>query len=190
MKENCSQFSSVFLTAVIGYQAYYNYKANEEMGGKYQKLDHVIYSFYSLLPGIALGLYATRLSFTDKSNRDALLQKRFLFDLIALFYSVLAFLFAAENFWRKESCPHQNGPWQYIHSDWSSSNHDTYYFGVLQYGPAVLLTISYMRHFGMIFTSKKQEHKCCHKQPEMQIDYTVRPYQQATPVQYSENLMV
>ena len=175
MRETCKQFSPAFLTAVIGYQAYYNYKANEEMGGKYQNLDHVLYSFYSLFPGIALGLYATKLSFTDTAHRGHLLQKRFLFDLFALFYCIVAFIFAAENFYRKESCPHQNGPWQYIHSDWSSSNHDTYYFGILQFGPAVLLTISYMHNFGIIFSSK-HEHKCCNKQPEISIDYTVRPY--------------
>ena len=70
MKQTCI---FALLTAVLVYQAYYNYKANQEMGGKYQSLDRVLYSFVSLLPAVALGLYATRLSFSDKAHRGVYL---------------------------------------------------------------------------------------------------------------------
>ena len=161
MKETCMQITSALLTGVVSYQVYYNIKANEEMGEKYMSLGRTLYAWVSLLPGVALGAFVTKLSFTDKNHRGVLLQKRFLFDLCALLYSIIAFLMIAENLFRKVYNVHQDGPWQYIHSDWSSGNHDTYYWGVLQYGPALLLTIFYMHHFGRIFSSK--HHECCNK---------------------------
>ena len=95
------QITSALLTGVVTWQVYYNYKANEEMGEKYMSLGRALYAWISLLPGVALGAFATKLSFTDKNHRGVLLQKRFLFDLCALLYSILAFLLIAENLFRK-----------------------------------------------------------------------------------------
>ena len=101
MKETCMQITSALLTGVVTWQVYYNYKANEEMGEKYMSLGHALYAWISLLPGVALGAFVTKLSFADKNQRGVLLQKRFLFDLCALLYSIIAFVLIAYNLFRK-----------------------------------------------------------------------------------------
>ena len=162
MKETCMKLTSIALTAIVGYQIYYNYRANEEMGGKYESIGRTLYAWVSLIPAVALGLFATKLCYTEQTERSALLQNRFKFDLCALLYLVLTILFVGMNLFRKVYNVHQRGQWQYIHSDWSSGNHDLYYWGVLQYGPALFLTLFSMHHFGRIF-SKQHQHKCCNK---------------------------
>ena len=140
------QVVSILLTAVITYQAHYMFKASEEMGEKYQNLDHVLYGWVSLLPGILLGSFAIRLSFAScQDERAKLLEGRCIYDLCALVYVVAAALMTAVFFYTKIHVQHQNPGYQYIHSKWSSMNWNVYYFGVIQYGPSIVLTCLYRR---------------------------------------------
>ena len=138
--------ASVLLTAIISYQAYYMFKASEEMGGKYADLDHVLYGWVSLLPAIALGSFAIRLAFAGSSEETSkLLEGRCLYDICAVVYVVVAAIMTAVFFYTKVHVQHQNPGYQYIHSKWSSMNWNVYYFGVLQYGPSIVLTCLYRR---------------------------------------------
>ena len=67
MKETCMKLTSIALTAIVGYQIYYNYRANEEMGGKYESISRTLYAWVSLIPAVALGLFVTKLCFTEQS---------------------------------------------------------------------------------------------------------------------------
>ena len=67
------QITSALLTSVVSYQVYYNIKANEEMREKYMSLERTLYAWVSLIPGVALGAFVTKLSFTDKNHRSVLL---------------------------------------------------------------------------------------------------------------------
>ena len=150
---------SIALTACVAYQVYYNYKANEELGGKYQDLSHTIYGWVSLLPGVALGTFVTRLSFAENDERANLLAKRCMYDVCAAVYLFVAFIMATVFVYTKVHVQHQNPGWQYIHSKWSSMNFNVYYFGVLQYGPALLLTTIYRANFGRLFKAQKETTK-------------------------------
>ena len=55
------QAVSALLTGIITYQVYYNILANQELGGKYQDINRVIYSWVSLIPSILLGIYTFKL---------------------------------------------------------------------------------------------------------------------------------
>ena len=137
---------SILLTAAIAYQIHYNYKASEELGGKYANMDHVLYGWVSLLPALLLGSFAIRLSFAgSKDEKAKLLEGRCIYDICAIIYVVVAALMAVAFVYTKVHVQHQNPGYQYIHSKWSSMNWNIYYFGVLQYGPSIVLTCLYRR---------------------------------------------
>ena len=98
---------SILLTAVIAYQAYYMFKASEEMGGKYQNLDHILYGWVSLLPALLLGSFAIRLSFANSSDEKAkLLEGRCIYDLCAIVYVVVAAIMTVTFFYTKINIQH------------------------------------------------------------------------------------
>ena len=77
-----------------------------------------------------------------------------MYDWCALVYMIVAGIMALVFVYTKINIQHQNPGWQYIHSKWSSMNWNVYYFGVLQYGPSLLLTLVYRRTIKMHGWSK------------------------------------
>ena len=97
---------SILLTTCIVYQVYYNYKASEELGEKYQELDRIIYGWVSLLPGVLLGTFIIRLSYASEDKRTSLLEKRCMYDLCSVVYLIVTALMVFVFFYTKIHVQH------------------------------------------------------------------------------------
>ena len=75
------------LTAIVALQMAYNLTGAMELGGKYMSLERLLYSVGSLVPGLALGIHAVKVTkASTEERRTHLLSKSHRFVTIARVY--------------------------------------------------------------------------------------------------------
>ena len=81
------------MTGLISYQLVYNLLGSLELGGKYMSAGWLVYAVATLIPGILIGIYASKLAWTSKAEaRSALMEKRNFYIVFARIYVGLVLL--------------------------------------------------------------------------------------------------
>ena len=131
------------LTGLIAYQAFYNWGGAHELGGKYTELEHLLYSVFSLLPAIYLGIHAFKLAGAKDAEAKKHLVHNHLAKLSAFLYIAILLGMLGFRVFIHVQHRQQIGK-EHIASYEKSRKFLIYYWGVLQYGLAIALSCSYL----------------------------------------------
>ena len=163
----CKKILFTALTCAIAYQLWYNYVGAHELGGKYLDSKHMLYSVWSLIPALFLGIHAMRMVFTHKQEKALHRAKSLLAHICCGIYIVVA---AALLYFRIRihlQLPHTH---QLSHQhEWSFENsmrHQIRFWGLLQYGLSFILTVSYLKHSHKIKKAAREQSKKAQEQKE------------------------
>ena len=130
------------LTALISYQAIYNLIGDYELGELYLTWHSLGYSIGTLIPAILLGVHACKIAYSSSMDSKIEMANKLTYKLIAaLYYGIVAYMICFRI---------------YIHVQWDcqlakehivsyerSRTWLIYYWGVLQYGLSIALTVAY-----------------------------------------------
>ena len=144
------------LTCLLAYQAWYNLVGALELGGKYMNTDMLIYSVGSLLLAIALGIHATKLARADSLDERKKLAEHKTAKRFAYLYCAILAGMVIVRVYSHFQYNYQLSP-EHIVSFEKSMKWQVYYWGVIQYGLAIVLSIAYLHKAR---TTLHQSRKC------------------------------
>ena len=140
---NClRQLFYISLTALISYQALYNIIGANELGGKYNNFANLMYSVGSLIPGIALGVHATRMVGTKDTEKQESMANSKTYKYICYFYFAIIVGMLLFRVFMQVQWIHQLAPEEIV-SYKRSREWLCYYYGILQYGITFVLVGAY-----------------------------------------------
>ena len=137
------------LTTAVMLQVVYNLGGDLELGGKYLDLRSLAYSIGSLIPAIALGIHAMKLTSKTDSAELVAAANSFMHKLICYFYVAIIACLALWTAYAHLRQFHQLGPEKVV-SYQRSVRWQIYIWYVLQYTPTWILTFSYLHKVNQI----------------------------------------